>query len=91
MIHENRCISLATTLFFEEELVKRLAKRGETSGRSDDNNEGVIRARIAEYHSKTAAVQDYYKKFDKVVMVKGEGGVDDIFGGLCKEIDERIN
>jgi len=75
----------------EEELVKRLVKRGETSGRSDDNNEGVIRARIAEYHSKTAAVQDYYKKFDKVVMVKGEGGVDDIFGGLCKEIDERIN
>lgn len=75
----------------EEELVKRLVKRGETSGRSDDNNEGVIRARIAEYHSKTAAVEDYYKKFDKVVMVKGEGGVDDIFGGLCKEIDERIN
>ena len=75
----------------EEELVKRLVKRGETSGRSDDNNEGVIRARIAEYHSKTAAVADYYKKFDKVVMVKGEGGVDDIFGGLCKEIDERID
>ena len=75
----------------EEELVKRLVKRGETSGRSDDNNEGVIRARIAEYHSKTAAVADYYKKFDKVVMVKGEGGVDDIFGGLCKKIDERIN
>lgn len=75
----------------EEELVKRLVKRGETSGRSDDNNEGVIRARIAEYHSKTAAVADYYKKFDKVVLVKGEGGVDDIFGGLCKEIDERIN
>lgn len=75
----------------EEELVKRLLKRGETSGRSDDNNEGVIRARIAEYHSKTAAVADYYKKFDKVVMVKGEGGVDDIFLGLCKEIDERIS
>ena len=55
----------------EEELVKRLAKRGETSGRSDDNNEGVIRARIAEYNSKTAAVADYYRGFDKVVLVKG--------------------
>ena len=74
----------------EEELVKRLAKRGETSGRSDDNNEGVIRARIAEYNSKTAAVADYYKSFDKVVMVKGEGSVDEIFNGLCKEIDTRI-
>src|SRR5664279_1134241 len=29
----------------EEELIKRLLKRGDTSGRSDDNNEGVIRAR----------------------------------------------
>ncbi len=75
----------------EEELVKRLVKRGETSGRSDDSNEGVIRARIAEYNSKTAAVAEYYKKFDKVVLVKGEGSVDDIFGGLCGEIDKRID
>ena len=75
----------------EEELVKRLAKRGETSGRSDDNNENVIRARIAEYNNKTAAVAQYYKNFDKVVMVKGEGNVEEIFEGLCKEIDVRLN
>ena len=73
----------------EEELVKRLVKRGETSGRSDDNNENVIRARIVEYHNKTAVVADYYKQFDKVVMVKGEGTIDDIFERLCKEIDKR--
>jgi adenylate kinase len=75
----------------EEELVKRLLKRGETSGRSDDTNENVIRARITEYHNKTTAVADYYKNFDKVVMVKGEGSVDEIFDALCKEIDERNN
>ena len=74
----------------EEELVKRLLKRGETSGRSDDTNEGVIRARITEYHNKTAMVADYYKKFDKVVMVKGEGTVDEIFSGLCSEIDKKM-
>lgn len=73
----------------EEELVKRLLKRGETSGRSDDTNEGVIRARITEYHNKTAVVADYYKKFDKVVLVKGEGSVDDIFNALCVEIDKK--
>ncbi len=73
----------------EEELVKRLLKRGETSGRSDDTNEVVIRARITEYHNKTAVVADYYKQFDKVVMVKGEGTVDDIFTALCTEIDKR--
>ena len=74
----------------EEELVKRLMKRGETSGRSDDTNESVIRARITEYHKKTTAVADYYKQFDKVVMVKGEGSIDEIFNSLCGEIDNRI-
>ncbi len=75
----------------EEELVKRLVKRGETSGRSDDNNEQVIRARITEYHNKTAAVAEYYKKFNKVVGVKGEGNIDEIFDGLCAEIDKRLS
>ncbi len=74
----------------EEELVKRLLKRGETSGRSDDTNETVIRARITEYRNKTAVVADYYAQFDKVVAVKGEGTVDDIFAALSKEIDERM-
>ncbi len=73
----------------EEELVKRLLKRGETSGRSDDTNETVIRARITEYLTKTTAVADYYKKFNKVVMIKGEGSVDEIFDRLCIEIDKR--
>ena len=73
----------------EEELVKRLLKRGETSGRSDDNNENVIRARIVEYRTKTEAVADYYHGFDKVVMIKGEGSIDDIFERLCVEIDKR--
>jgi adenylate kinase len=74
----------------EEELARRLMKRGETSGRSDDTNETVIKARITEYHNKTAIVAEYYKKFDKVVNVNGEGTVGDIFGALCKEIDTRM-
>lgn len=75
----------------EEELVKRLLGRGLTSGRSDDTNEGVIRARIVEYNAKTAAVADYYKKFDKVVDIVGEGTVDEIFNSLCSEIEARMN
>ena len=74
----------------EEELIKRLMKRGETSGRSDDTNENVIRARITEYRNKTEVVADYYNNFDKVVMVKGEGTVDEIFAGLCAAIDVRM-
>jgi adenylate kinase len=75
----------------EEELVKRLLNRGLTSGRSDDNNEEVIRARIVEYHKKTTVVADYYKQFEKVRNIKGEGSVDEIFQALCKEIDAFIS
>lgn len=74
----------------EDEIVTRLLKRGETSGRSDDNNETVIRARISEYRAKTAVVADYYRKYNKVVMVEGEGAVEEISAALCKEIDKKI-
>jgi len=74
----------------EEELVKRLVKRGETSGRPDDSNEQVIRTRIHEYNKKTSAVADHYKKVNKVTLVKGEGSIDNIFKSLTKEIDTRM-
>lgn len=75
----------------EEELVKRLLNRGKTSGRSDDTNEAVIRARITEYHQKTTVVANYYAGFDKVVHIKGEGTVDEIFSLLRSEIDQRMS
>ncbi|MDE3251651.1 MAG: adenylate kinase [Bacteroidota bacterium] len=75
----------------EEELVHRLLNRGLTSGRSDDTNEAVIRARIIEYQNKTSVVADYYSKAGKVVSVKGEGTVDQIFASLCSEIDKRMS
>ena len=74
----------------EEELVKRLLGRGATSGRSDDTNETIIRARIKEYNDKTTAVATYYAQFNKVVNVKGEGSVENIYADLKKEIDTRI-
>jgi adenylate kinase len=74
----------------EAELVKRLLGRGATSGRSDDTNETIIRARIQEYHDKTTAVATYYAQFQKVVAVKGEGTVESIYVDLKKEIDARI-
>jgi adenylate kinase len=72
------------------ELVKRLLNRGLTSDRRDDANESVIASRIEEYERKTTAVAEYYKKFNKVAYVPGEGSVDDIFGKLTREIDGRV-
>ena len=71
----------------EEELVKRLLNRGLTSGRSDDNNESIIRARIVEYNNKTSVVAEYYKSFDKVKSIEGEGTVYEIFSSLCTAIN----
>ncbi len=70
----------------EEELVKRLLKRGETSGRSDDANEEVIQARIEEYRNKTAAVAQHYDKAHKFKAVEGEGAIEEIFELLSNEI-----
>lgn len=70
-----------------EELVSRLINRGKTSGRSDDTNESVIRARLEEYHNKTAPVAEYYEQFGKVQRVKGEGSIDEIFTALCDEVE----
>jgi adenylate kinase len=90
LAQRNEAINVVLALeVTEEELVKRLLNRGLTSGRSDDVNEAIIRARITEYHNKTSAVADHYRVFDKVVGVKGEGTVDEIFSALCAEIEKR--
>jgi adenylate kinase len=91
LLLKNNAINVMIALdVTEEELVKRLVKRGETSGRTDDNNGHVIRTRILEYHKKTSPVADHYKKTEKVILVKGEGTVDDIFKALTKEIDRLL-
>ena len=74
----------------EEELVNRLMKRGETSGRSDDTNEEVIRKRFAVYSNETSAVAAHYKAAHKFQSVKGEGSVDEIFAALSAAIDKKM-
>jgi adenylate kinase len=74
----------------EEELVKRLLKRGETSGRSDDTNEDVIRKRFSVYQKETSAVADHYKALGKFESIKGEGTVDEIFESLSNAIEAQM-
>ncbi|MDB5208536.1 MAG: adenylate kinase [Flavisolibacter sp.] len=71
-----KVISLEVT---EEELVKRLLKRGETSGRSDDTDETVIRKRFNVYKAETEQVAGYYENQAKLERIQGEGTVEDIF------------
>ena len=71
-----------------QELIDRLLKRGETSGRSDDNME-TIKKRLEVYECKTAPVSDFYKKKNKYASVNGMGTIDDIFGRISNVIDSK--
>ena len=59
-------------------LVKRLLERGETSGRSDDQDESKIRNRFDEYKLKTAPLKDYYEGQHKFHSVNGIGSINKI-------------
>ncbi len=72
----------------DEELVTRILKRGETSSRSDDQDESIIRKRIVEYNNKTAPVAAYYDNQGKYTALAGVGTIDQIFQSLCMEIDK---
>jgi adenylate kinase len=74
----------------EEELVTRLIKRGETSGRSDDTDEDIIRRRFAVYKNETYPVSNYYKEEEKFESIKGEGSVEDIFNTISKSIEKEL-
>jgi adenylate kinase len=74
----------------EDELISRLINRGKTSGRSDDNNEAIIRQRLLVYNTETAPVADYYKKAHKFKAIHGEGSVHEIFAALRQAIDMTL-
>jgi adenylate kinase len=71
----------------DEEIIKRIKIRGETSGRTDDNDESIIRNRIDVYKKETAPVFDYYALKGKSQNIQGTGTIDEIFNRLRTTID----
>lgn len=69
-----------------EELIKRLLLRGQSSGRPDDRDENVIRRRIQEYNDKTLPLKKYYSEQGKFHAIQGVGSIDDIFQALVNRI-----
>lgn len=66
----------------EEELVKRLLERGKSSGRSDDQNEEVIKGRLEVYEKQTAVLKNYYQNQGKLQSINGIGTIDEVFGRI---------
>ncbi|MBO5824230.1 MAG: adenylate kinase [Prevotella sp.] len=70
----------------EDELMTRLIKRGEQSGRADDNEE-TIKKRLAVYHNQTAPLVEWYKQEGIHNHIDGLGSLERIFGDIAEVID----
>ncbi|MBX7109367.1 MAG: adenylate kinase [Chitinophagales bacterium] len=87
-LDRNADITIVLSLLVqEEEVVQRLLLRGQTSGRTDDNNEVVIRKRMQVYRDQTLPLAAYYSDQHKFIELKGEGSVEEVFELLCMEVD----
>ncbi|XP_075295212.1 adenylate kinase isoenzyme 1 isoform X1 [Opisthocomus hoazin] len=70
----------------KETMVKRLLKRGETSGRVDDNEE-TIKKRLETYYKATEPVIAFYKSRGIVRQLNAEGSVEEVFQQVCSHLD----
>ncbi|MDE6283201.1 MAG: adenylate kinase [Muribaculaceae bacterium] len=73
----------------EEELVDRMLRRGQETGRADDNLE-TIKNRLKVYHESTTPLRDFYIKEGKYRPIRGSGSVDDIFNDITEAIEKEI-
>ncbi len=94
MLKLNTSLSCLINLQIPEEVsVARLLKRGETSGRSDDN-EAVIRNRLREYHDKTLPVLQFYRDKGQQFDIDGTRSIEevreDIVRILQRELDKNL-
>jgi adenylate kinase len=91
MLEERRMpVSLVISLAVDdEELIRRLVKRGLESGRSDDTEE-IIRQRLNVYNNQTKPLLDFYTKKKLLHSVHGIGSIDEIFERVCKTIDYNL-
>lgn len=71
----------------EEELMNRLIKRGQESGRADDNEE-TIKKRLVVYHSQTQPLIEWYKKEGLHHHINGHGTLERIFADIKRVIDQ---
>lgn len=70
----------------DQELIDRLLKRGQTSGRSDDNLETITK-RLETYHSQTTPLKEFYINEGKYADINGMGTVEEIFARIETAID----
>jgi UMP-CMP kinase len=89
---ENDVCPSTFTLFFdcpEEVMLKRLLKRGETSGRDDDNIES-IRKRFRTFAETSYPVVEYFRAQGKVIDVDATNTPDGVYAQVQKQLKDKL-
>ncbi|RKP13560.1 adenylate kinase-domain-containing protein [Piptocephalis cylindrospora] len=90
---EETVVESTATLYFEcpeSTMLQRLLKRGETSGRVDDNIES-IRKRFSTFTNTSFPVIEYYQQQDKVLKVSCEDDPDKVYSDVKNLMEKLIN
>jgi len=74
----------------KDEALKRLLKRAETSGRSDDKKT-VILNRLKEYEEKTIPVLNFYREAGIYAPINGIGSVDSVFQRIIEQVELALS
>ncbi|KAJ9622094.1 uncharacterized protein PV06_05830 [Exophiala oligosperma] len=72
----------------EEVMRARLLNRGKTSGRSDDNEESIIK-RFKTFVNTSMPVVDHFSQEGRVIKVSADGTVDAVYEHLVKALAEK--
>ncbi|VVT53087.1 uncharacterized protein SAPINGB_P003397 [Magnusiomyces paraingens] len=91
IFEDDVCIS-RFTLFFEcpeEVMLKRLLKRGETSGRTDDNVES-IKKRFHTFVDTSMPVIEYFDKSGKVFRIPCDQPVENVYSQVKGVLQDRL-
>lgn len=92
LAEKNQEINALIALHVEDdEIVRRILKRGLNSKRPDDLDESIIRKRMDEYRQKTTSVYNYYDNKGKSNSINGIGTIDEINNRLNVLIEKALN
>ncbi|UJR33891.1 hypothetical protein I4U23_021311 [Adineta vaga] len=81
-----------TFIYFDlpdDVMIERLVKRGETSGRIDDNRETITK-RLNTFHEETTPILDYYNKQGKLVKIDANRKANEIFTDVSKALSQLL-
>ena len=89
---EEQIVHCKFVLFFDcpqDVMLTRLLKRGETSGRADDNVE-TIKKRFDTFMNASMPVISYFEEKGKVAKVSAVPHPDEVFVSVCEAMEQRL-